>query len=128
MKLLIADKPQHHDYVINGSVINGIDVALFPEGATFTGDETTAAAGIYNVERINGELHVTLGQRGLLYECAPTNRSHDWLGTGEWIDAADYNPESCYIVATSAPEGAEYLRRPDGWTVVLPEPEEEPAA
>ncbi|QKS24176.1 hypothetical protein [Vreelandella titanicae] len=127
MKLLIVDHPAHHDYTISGEVINGIDLSVFPADATFKGNADTDAAGIHNVERIEGELHVTLGQHGLLYECAPVNGSHDWFGTGEWIDAADYDDEQCYIVATAAPENADYEKRSDGWTVTVPvveEPEE----
>ena len=66
MKLLITDKPIHHDYVISGSVINGIDLSVFPAGAIFRGNDSTDAAGIYNVELIDGELYVTLGQHGRL--------------------------------------------------------------
>ena len=127
MKLLIVDHPAHHDYTISGDVINGIDLSVFPADATFKGNADTDAAGIHNVERIDGELRVTLGQCGLLYECAPVNGSHDWFGTGEWIDAADYDNEHCYIVATAAPENASYEKRDDGWTVTVPvveEPEE----
>lgn len=126
MKLLIVDKPIHHDYTISGEVINGIDLSIFPADATFKGNADTDAAGIYNVERIDGELYITLGQHGLLYECTPVNGSHDWLGTSEWMDADDYDPEQCYIVATAAPDDAEYVKRAEGWTVKVPvvEPEE----
>ncbi|MGP5324925.1 hypothetical protein [Vreelandella titanicae] len=125
MKLLITDKPIHHDYVISGSVINGIDLSVFPAGAIFRGNDSTNAAGIYNVELIDGELYVTLGQHGLPYECEPVNGSHDWFGTGEWINAGDFDPEYCYIVATAAPDDAEYVKRAEGWTVNVPVVEQE---
>ena len=111
MKLLIVDHPAHHDYTISGGGINGIDLSVFPADATFKGNADTDAAGIHN-------------QRGLLYECAPVNGSHDWFGTGEWIDAADYDPDQCYLVATAAPDNASYEKRPDGWTVTVPVVEE----
>lgn len=111
---------------IMGNVVNSFDLSEFPEGARFVGDDDTRAAGINDVARLGGVLHVTLGQCGLPYECQPTGGSYDWHGTGEWIDAEDYDPNRCYIVATSAPEGAEYIKRENGWTVALPQAEEEP--
>lgn len=125
MKLLITDSPLHTDYTIRGDVINGIDLSVFPAGAVFEGNEVTSSAGICNVERRDGELYVTLGQRGLEYECAPVNGSHDWFGTGEWIYASHFDPDRCYIVATGAPAEAEYEKRPEGWTVVVPVFEED---
>lgn len=110
------------DYVIIAKTINGIDLSVFPEGGQFIGDETTNAAGIYEVTRTNGELFVTLAQRGLAYQCPPTNGSHDWTES-DWIDAADYHPDTCYIIAYAAPLGAEYHRTDDGWTVKIPEQE-----
>lgn len=114
------------DLTISESTVNGFDLSPFPEGAKFFATEETLAAGIRCVDRINGELHVTVGQCGLTYECQPTNGSHDWSGTDDWTDAADYDPAKCYIVATSAPEGAEYVKRDNGWTVVVPQPQGEP--
>ena len=110
------------DLTISESTVNGFDLSPFPEGAKFFATEETLAAGIRCVDRIDGELYITVGQCGLAYECQPMNGSHDWSGTDEWIDAADYDPDRCYIVATSAPEGAEYVKRADGWTVVVPQP------
>ena len=121
-KAIGGDNPS---YTISGERINSLDLSVFPEGGVFIGNEATQAAGIYNVARINGELFVTLAQRGLAYQCSPTNGSHDW-SESDWIDAASYNPGTCYIIATSAPMGAEYHRTAEGWTVCLPELEEEP--
>lgn len=111
-------------YTIHNDFINGLDTSVFTEGAVFVGNEETQAAGIFDMKRRDGELYVTLGQCSLTYSCQPLNDSHDWLGGG-WIDAADYDPSRCYIVASSAPEGAEYVKREKGWTVTMPTEDEE---
>ena len=113
------------DYTIDNSTINGIDLSQFPEGGQFIGDESTQEAGIYNVIRDeSNELIVTLAQRGLGYECPPVNGSHDWQESG-LIDSANYDPNTCYIAATSKPNDAEYVKRTDGWTVAIEENENE---
>ena len=113
------------EYTIKQETINGIDLSQFPAGGKFIGDESTKTSGIYDVTRDeNGELLVTLAQRGLTYECCPSNGSHDWRGTSELIDSAEYNPSTCYIVATSKPEGAVCVKRAEGFTVALPEESE----
>lgn len=121
MKLRFRVKPIALNSSVGEERVGNFDLSQFPEGAKFIGNEDTLLEGIYNVERIDGELHVTVGQCGLAYECQPTNGSHDWSGTDEWIDAADYDPDRCYIIASGAPEGAEYVKRADGWTVVVPQ-------
>lgn len=128
MKILVNAAPYGSVTVnsMQGEMINGIDLSNFPEGAALILTADILAAGIYDVERIDGVLYVTLGQCGLPYECQPIEGTHEWRGTGEWIDDADYDPNRCYIVATSAPEGAEYVQRENGWTVTLPQAEEEP--
>ncbi|MBS3670211.1 hypothetical protein [Vreelandella boliviensis] len=127
MKINIVSDRLYHGISINGDVVNGFDLSSFPEGAHFSASDEMTDAGIYGVERIDGELYVTLGQYGLNYECPSSSGGHDWRGTGEWIDADEYDPDRCYIVATSAPEGAEYMRRQNGWTVAMPETEESAA-
>ena len=112
------------DYIIDNSIINGIDLSQFPEGGKFIGDESTQEAGIYDVTHNGTELVVTLAQRGLAYECPPVNGSHDWQES-ELIDSADYDAATCYIVATSKPDNAEYVKRNDGWTVAIEENENE---
>ena len=108
------------DYQISNETINGIDLSQFPAGGKFIGDESTQAAGIYDVTHNGTELVVTLAQRGLAYECCPTNGSHDWCGSGELIDSSEYNPETCYIVATSKPDNTDYVKREQGFTVAIP--------
>ena len=113
------------EYTIKQETINGIDLSVFPVGGKFIGDESTQTAGIYDVTRDeNGELFVTIAQRGLAYEYHPINGSHDWRGTGELIGSTEYNPNTCYIVATSKPESAVYVKRAEGFTVALPEESE----
>ena len=126
MKIKVLAAPRDIDNSFTGEIVNGIDLTRFPEGGRFISSEQLDVVGIYGIERVQGELWVVLGQLGLPYECQPVDGYHDWRGTGEWIDAADYDPNRCYIVATSAPEGAEYIKRENGWTVTLPETEEEP--
>jgi hypothetical protein len=111
-------------YIIVAETINSIDLSIFPGGGKFTGDDDTQAAGILDVTRIEGELYVTLAQQGGSYQCQPTNGSHDWRGTGEWHDAESFSNDTCYITATSKPEGAEYHKTQYGWTVKLPEVED----
>lgn len=125
MKIKVIPTGQYHPLKINGEVVNGFDLSGFPEGAKFVGNIDTSNAGVYHVERIKGELYITVGQRDLAYECEPTNGSHDWTDADEWINAADYDPDRCYIVATNAPEDAEYVKRDNGWTVVVPQPQGE---
>lgn len=121
--IAVNDAPLAH--TISHEEVNGFDLSQFPEGGRFIGTAAMHAAGIWDMERIDGVLYVTLGQRGLAYECNPTGNSQDWRGTGEYIDASDYDPNHCYIVATSAPDGSQYARRQKGWTVAMPEPEKE---
>ena len=125
MKFIAKGEPQPR-LVLNDEVVNGLGFSNFPEGAKLSVSALVDSAGIYNAERIDGVLHIVVGQCGLAYNCQPVNGSHDWHGTGEWIDVADYDPNRCYIVATSAPEEVEYVKRENGWTVMLLQIEEEP--
>lgn len=124
MKLKILAGPVDFNYEISGDVINGIDTSLFTEGSTFTGNEETLASGIYGMEWVSGELVVTIAQKGILYECQPINGGHYWHEAPSLIDVSEFDASQCYIVATGAPDGAQYVKRDDGWTVVLPEQEE----
>lgn len=88
----------------------------------FVGNESTKAAGIFNMQWVDGELYITLGQMTKAYEL--TIYSHDWI-QGEWIDASDYNPSVCYVMASSPKARyliesgyAEYFQDIDGrWSV-----------
>lgn len=117
-------------YEINGTVVNGIDTALFPVGASFTGNDETLAAGIFDMFWQEDALHVVLGQMTKMTQFPIAGRE------GEWIDAADYDPTQRYIVATD-PKAvallesgeAEWVQDTDAkWTVQMVESaEEEPA-
>tara|TARA_B100000929_G_C15441537_1_gene398161 strand:- start:81 stop:479 length:399 start_codon:yes stop_codon:yes gene_type:complete len=132
MKLnFLAKHSAPMSYIINGAVINGIDVSPFTEGAQFVGDDQTRAAGIFDMFWRNGERHVVLGQPTLTGGVAWGARD---IG---WIDAAEYDPQGRYVQATN-PQAiellesgqAEYWRDPEtgAWTVRMIETAEEPSA
>ncbi|TVU88319.1 hypothetical protein [Vreelandella titanicae] len=118
-------------YDIQGSMIEGIDTALFAEGSKFVGNEETAAVGIFDMFLLEGELHVVLAQ--------PTKTTGlPWAARDAgWIDAADHVPGKRYVAATDANAlalieagKAEYWRDPvdEKWSVRMVETyEEEPA-
>lgn len=116
-------------YVVHQGVINGIDTSLFAEGATFIGSDETRAAGIYGMEWLSGQLHITLGQMA-------ANSGIAWAARGgNPINAADYDPDARYVQATN-PHAvallesgqAEYWRDPatGAWTVRMIDTPEEP--
>lgn len=116
-------------YDVNGAVINGIDLALFPVGAVFTGNDETLAAGIFDVFWQDSVLHVVLGQMTKMIEFPIAGRE------GEWIDAADYDPAQRYIVSTDpnalallGSGQAEWFQDSDGkWSVRMIESVEQEA-
>lgn len=115
MKLKFEAHAAAQQYNINNKTINGIDLSVFPDGGKFIGDDDTKAAGIISVERIDGELYVTLIQACTTYQ-VPVY-SHDWT-EGEYIDSAEFSNDNCYIVATAKPVGTEYFKTEQGcWSV-----------
>jgi hypothetical protein len=106
------------DYKVENQTINGIDFSQFVEGSQFVGNEDTSQAGIYGAEYVDGELVVTLAQTGVGYECTPVDGSHNWIGQPDLlIDASEFSNDTCYIVASSKPDEAVYVKRDNGWTV-----------
>jgi hypothetical protein len=106
------------NYKVENRIINGIDFSQFVEGSQFIGNEDTIQAGIYGAEYVDGELVVTLAQTGVGYECAPVDGSHNWKGQPDLlIDASEFSNDTCYIVASSKPDEAVYVKRDNGWTV-----------
>lgn len=105
-----------------GDTTETYDLSPMPEGA-----ELTEAAPINGVPaiiaatRIDGELHVTLCQRAIAGHY-PNRKAH-WRD-GPVIDAADYDPDVCYVTPTgmAGVEDYEIVRGVDvagveGWTV-----------
>jgi len=63
------------------------DLSIFREGDKFLGVEEEMQT-IRDIERVDGELYVTLCQK------APTGH---WRGIDEYIDSEDYDPNTLYI-------------------------------
>ncbi len=87
-------------YEFNGEKITynneTYDLSEFEEGDEFLGVDDF---GIREIERIDGELYVTLCQR--------CQMGH-WRGIDEYIDSKDYNPSSLYIKEVSPNGEIEY--------------------
>lgn len=126
--LATATSPQN--YTITGETINDIDLSIIEHGGQFIGDETTQSAGIVHAERdAQGELWVKLSQATQGYMIPVP--SSDWT-ENDWMDAADYQPDTCYVNATSIPAGTGHTLewvvktmqtpsgeiRQEGWTVM----------
>lgn len=81
--------PEKYEFDGDKIIIDGeiYDLSIFREGDVFDGLEGELQA-IRAVERIGGELYVTLCQK------APAGH---WRGIDEWIDSNDYNPQKLYI-------------------------------
>ena len=95
------------DYTINGETVNGFDLSVIEHGGKFIGSEETREAGIRNAERDEaGELWVTLCQAPPVTKIirGVEMREGDWRES-DWIDAANYDPETLYIVDVT-PGGA----------------------
>ena len=119
MKLKFKAINQAPHYTINNETINGIDLSVFPENGKFVGDETTTEAGIHSVERTEGILYVTLAQSCTAYQTPVP--SHDWRGSGDYIDSADFSNDICYLKPIAAPEGFSFINTPEGWSVRMPQ-------
>ncbi len=83
-------------YHVNGEVITAYhdgqseqyDLSAFPEEATFQGaDPVNGVPAIRNVERVDGELKVTL--------CQQVGPGH-WQESG-WFDGATYDPDAIHV-------------------------------
>lgn len=117
IKFLALPSGVPDEYIISGSVVNGLDLSVFPEGGKFVGDETTREAGIHKVERDEtGELIVTLAQSCTGYQVQVP--SHDWRESEELIDSTELSNDVCYIIPTAMPEGCETFKTESGqWSV-----------
>ena len=99
MKIKFLATGRAFDYTIDGQTINGFDFGIVEHGGKVTPTSELREAGIRGVERDeSGELFVTL------YQAPPVTkfvrgvemREGDWRES-DWIDAADYDPETLYI-------------------------------
>ncbi len=93
---LLATGQSPDYYTISGETITAYqggqsevyDLSGFPEGATFQGaDPVNGVPAIRNVDRVDGELRVTL--------CQQVGPGH-WSESG-WIDAATYDPDAIHV-------------------------------
>lgn len=117
-------------YTFSGEVVtahyNGnskdYDLSQFPEGGVFLGAEDIAGTpAIYFVERIDGELKVSLFDRTIASQYP--NKKANWRESG-WLDDVDYSPDKCYAIPAgmAGVEDYEIVRGVDvagveGWTV-----------
>ncbi len=102
-------------YTINGEVITAYhggvseayDLSGFPDDGVFQGaDPVNGVPAIRNVERVNGELRVTL--------CQQVGPGH-WQESG-WFDAAQYNPDAVHVNqdTTKAHSGTAWVKTRQG--------------
>ena len=99
MKIKLKATGSAFNYTIDGEEINGFDFGIVEHGGRVTPTSELRESGIRKVERDeNGELWVTLCQAPPVtrtYKGAEL-REGDWTES-DWIDAADYDPETLYI-------------------------------
>lgn len=126
MKLRFRAVNTAPSYTIINEIINGIDLSVIEEGGTFLGNSNTKQAGIYDAYREGGELYVTLKQATVASQ-HPPHKAH-WRAGG-WIDAADYDASTCYVVPTGVSGSDDYeiawsagsAPGEQGWTIVAKE-------
>lgn len=97
--------PQNYSFDGEKITFNGetFDLSQFEEGDIFEGIEGEIQ-GIRSVERIKGELYVTL--------CQKAPKGH-WTGINEYIDSNNYNPKTLYI----RPKTPEETQEVAGWEI-----------
>ncbi|WP_158981976.1 hypothetical protein, partial [Parasedimentitalea maritima] len=99
------------------------DLSLITEGGVFSGADKlpSGAQAIRGVERVDGELYVTLTQKVIAGQY-PGRKAH-WRES-PFIVAEDYDPNTCYVVPTgmAGVDDYEIVQGVDvagntGWTV-----------
>ena len=86
------------DHQFDGETVNGIDLSPLEHGGQFIGSAATQGAHIHDAHRdAAGVLHVTLNMP-TIGSRLPDRPAH-WRDS-DWIDAADYDPEVCYVDPT----------------------------
>ncbi|QJQ93911.1 MULTISPECIES: hypothetical protein [Halomonadaceae] len=106
----------------NKGMTEEYNLSDFPEGGLFqSADPVDGVPAILNVERVNGDLYVTLCQQVIASQY-PDLKAH-WRGQ-QVLDSADYDPDTCYVTPTglSGVYDYEIVRGKDvagveGWTV-----------
>jgi hypothetical protein len=123
----VATATGPHPHQIEGETINGFDFSGLDHGGQYVPTDATLEAGIRAAHRdADGILHVTLTERCIAGRY-PARGAH-WRGSGQEIDAADYDPSVCHIVPTGMAgliEGVDFLivwgentaPLESGWTV-----------
>ena len=104
IKFLATGRPFSYD--ISGESINGFDFGIVEHGGQVTATDDLRESGIRGVERDeSGELFVTLCQAPPVTKVirGVELREGDWRES-DWIDAADYDPETLYIEEVSREE------------------------
>lgn len=94
--LATGNAPSLYEFDDEKIIIDSVehDLSDFNDGDIFDGLEGDMQA-IRTIERIDGELHVTL--------CQKAGEGH-WRGVYDWIDSDDYNPNKLYIRELSEDE------------------------
>lgn len=87
--LATGTAPEKYEFDGEKIITDGIeyDLSVFREGDKFMGLESVIQV-IRDIERIEGELYITLCQK------APKG---NWRGIDEWIDSNDYDSNTLYI-------------------------------
>ncbi|KJZ07173.1 hypothetical protein TW86_18120 [Halomonas sp. S2151] len=132
MKIKVLATSQGADYyVFSGETVVAYeddheevyDLSLVTEGGVFMGADKlpSGAQAIRDIERVNGELYVTLAQKVIAGQY-PGRKAH-WRES-PIIDAADYDPNTCYVVPTGMQGVDDYeivqgvdVAGNTGWTV-----------
>lgn len=105
MKLRFLATGKGGPYSIDGETIDGIDFSIVEHGGQVLDTTELREAGVRGAWRDeSGELYVVLCQ-----EVPRTVELHgrkypqgDWRGSGQWIDADSYDPETLYIQQVNA--------------------------
>lgn len=127
--LAVSEAPSHYSFsgeVVQAHYERGVveyDLASFPEKGVFKGAGLlpSGAQAVRGIERVNGELYVTLAQKVIAGQY-PGRKAH-WRESPT-IDAADYDPNTCYVVPTGMQGVDDYeivqgvdVAGNTGWTV-----------
>ncbi|WP_043530476.1 hypothetical protein [Litchfieldella xinjiangensis] len=131
MKIKFLATGQSPDYyTVSGETITAhyegvsetYDLSAFPEAGVFqSADPVNGITAIKHVDRIDGELKVTLCQQVIAGQY-PDRKAH-WRES-EWMDSESYDPQACHAIPTGMASVDDYeivrgtdVAGFDGWTV-----------